>query len=120
MTHNAVTYSLLGCDDIGDRANPFRRLAFVPAGKDPAEQLVRRPWTLLLHETRPATDATLEQGYWCVQCVEEPPTVLWKVLSTTEILLLLDRGLTVLVASGPFDTEAAAQYDMDLRWESHE
>lgn len=120
MSHQAVTYSLLWRDDTGDRAPPSRRLAFVPAGKDPADQLARPSWKLLIHETRPATEDTLAKGYWYVQHVEDPPAVLASVVSTAEILRLLDRGRTVLAVSGPFETEEAAQYDMDLRWESHE
>ncbi len=120
MSHQAVTYSLLWRDDVGDRGPPFRRLAFVPAGKDPADQLARRSWKLVIHDTRPATEGTLAKGYWYVQYAEEPPVVQSSVVSTTEILHLLDRGRTVLAVSGPFETEEAAQYDMDLRWESHE
>lgn len=120
MVHQAVTYSLFRPEDLASRAGPVRRLAFVPAGQDPAQQLARGAWELHIHDTRPATADTLEKGFWYVQYVEEPPVVQANVLSTAEILLLLDQGRTVQAISGPFETERAAQSDMDLRWESHE
>ncbi len=120
MTHKAVTYSLIGCDDILDPATPFRRLAFLPEGDDPAEALKHYLWDVLIHATVAATDPTFANRFWYVQYVEEPPTVIATVLATAQILLLLERRRAVLVISGPFNTEGEAQYDMDVRWESQE
>lgn len=118
MTHVAVTYSFIGLDDTLEPNNPFRRRAFVPDGQDPAAQLTHTRWNILIHDIQPATDAAFKGRYWYVAYVEKS-TVL-TVLSTIKILLLLDRRRTVWVISGPFDTEGAARYDMDVRWESHE
>lgn len=120
MNHRAVTYSLKGCDDVLDPSNPFRRLAFLPASSDLVKELGRGTWEVLIHETLSPLDARFARSFWYVQYVETPPTVTATVASTDQVLALLERKLAVLVISGPFETEAAALYDLDVRWESHE
>jgi hypothetical protein len=122
MVHAAVTYSLVGIDDLLDRSKPFRRLAFLPARRNPLETLSQehRGRKVVIHETLPARDAKFASGYWYVHYVEKAPTVTATVQPTNQILRLLDHGRPVLVISGPFETEEAAQHDMDLRWEAPE
>jgi hypothetical protein len=94
MIHMAVTYSLIGIDDVLDRSNPFRRLAFLPAGKNPLETLSREHGgrDVLIHDAVPAGDAKFANGYWYVHYLAEPLTVRATVRPTDQILLLLDRG----------------------------
>ena len=120
MSDRAVTYSLKGCDDVLDPSNPFRRLAFLPASSDLVRELGRGRWDVLVHETLSPLDARFAKSFWYVQYVDTAPTATAAVASTDQILVLLHRGLAVLVVSGPFETEGAAQYDLDVRWESHD
>lgn len=121
MIYKAVTYSVIGIDDILDPANPFRRIAFLPEGADPAESLKHHYQTsnVLIHATVDATDPTLANRFWYVHYAEYSPSSIG-VMATAQILLILKQGRTVLVISGPFKTEKEAQYDMELHWESGE
>ena len=118
MTQEAVTYSLIGCDDILDSKNPFRRIVFLPEGAEAADVLKR--WDVRIHASVAASDPTLSGLFWYVHYVEQPPTVTATVMATAQILVLIEQGLTVFAISGPFKTEKEAQYDMDLHWESGE
>jgi hypothetical protein len=93
--HMAVTYSLIGIDDILDRSNPFRRLAFLP-GKNPLQTLSREHGgrDVLIHDAVPAGDAKFANGYWYLHYLAEPLTVRATVPQTDQILVLLDRGRT--------------------------
>src|SRR4051794_17514059 len=83
----AVTYSLRGIDDLLDPPKPFRRLAFLPTGKDPQETLSRHHGQpgVLVHDAEPATDGAFANRYWYVHYVKEPPTVTAAVRSTEQI-----------------------------------
>jgi hypothetical protein len=119
MNYKAVSYSLIGLDDILDPANPFRRVTLLPEWADPTESLMHQHHhrKLLIHAIVVASDRTLANGFWYVHYdakLQDPNCL---VMTTAQILILLEQGHTVQVISGPFKTEKEALYDMELRWE---
>lgn len=120
--HKAVTYSIIGIDDILNPAKPFRRFAFLPKEANPAESLKRqhRPSDVLIHDIVDARDPTLASRFWYVYYMKQPSTNNHAVLATEKILLFLDQGLTVWGISGPFKTEDEAYHDAELHWETGE
>ena len=117
--HKAVTYSLVSEAPLfGDRA--MQHLRFVPANPDPAEFLVSDLSDEIVHETAPAAQRLTANRFWYVKYGEKPNTHLHAVLSTTQMMKMLDEQRTLFVISGPFATREQALYDADVRWETPE
>jgi hypothetical protein len=94
--HMAVTYSLIGIDDMLDQSNHSVVSHFCRRVRIRSKTLSRDHGgrDVLIHDAVPAGDAKFANGYWYVHYLAEPLTVRATVRPTDQILVLLDRGRT--------------------------
>lgn len=130
-SHYLVAKYTLDMDRVVDPRYRTPRVAFVPSAADPAEALAcHRSLGVHIEDIERRPSRAMPVGFWYVNTYiperptdAEGPVMRWvdcNVLSSRQMLDRLEQGHTICVVSGPFDTEGAARYDMDVRMESPE
>lgn len=66
----------------------------------------------------PLSDPALNGKFWLCHHETQRHMGEFLILSSEEAARLLGEGTPLTIVSGPHDTREAAQYDLDVRWES--
>ena len=112
-TYRLITYSLNQ-----DPAGAVRRASSVPASVD--VQALSPGGRVHVQAEVPITDPALRDRFWWGRHQQGRHSVQQVVVSTDEVVVLLEQGYIVEVISGPHGTRREAHYRADVAWEEPE